>query len=449
MWLFTLSFLQTYCATCADFYIMMCAATAIFVGRAKLRKNAAARIAAAIGIALTAGLLASVLIYGGGMLPAFATILMWTAAYIILSASSFLIFAVTTETNTVSLLYSSLAGYATKHMSEALFFVFIALTEYEDVLSVKSFGYYAIRLIFRAAVYIPIYFLFARRRNKNEADDIKISAPLLATLIFLYLFPIVLNLARTLFASESTILNMLLLAAIFVFCLETLILRHTKLEKIFIEEELDTLTRIWKEKEKVLIESKENAELISIKYHDLRHCMAQLGTDEKRKNEYLTEIDEAINIYDSAVHTGNEACDAVLIDKHLFCHRNGIRFSAIADGSVFDSVTSTDTVALLSNITENAINAVLELPKESRSISLIIKKTKNVGSIVIENPYTGDIIFENGLPATRKDRSVHGFGMKSIKMIVEKYGGEMTVKTNDGIFGLYIVIPQKEPCTKN
>ena len=50
--------------------------------------------------------------------------------------------------------------------------------------------------------------------------------------------------------------------------------------------------------------------------------------------------------------------------------------------------------------------------------------------------------FEEGLPRTTKDVSnYHGFGIKSIKYIVEKYAGTVSVSVEQGIFDLKILFP--------
>ncbi|MDF2524679.1 MAG: hypothetical protein K0R31_2320, partial [Clostridiales bacterium] len=55
----------------------------------------------------------------------------------------------------------------------------------------------------------------------------------------------------------------------------------------------------------------------------------------------------------------------------------------------------------------------------------------------------GDLIFEDGLPVTtNKDKDYHGFGMKSIKYLVDKYNGELSIKLNGDIFNINIVFPK-------
>lgn len=66
----------------------------------------------------------------------------------------------------------------------------------------------------------------------------------------------------------------------------------------------------------------------------------------------------------------------------------------------------------------------------------------NVAVVEDDNYYAGEIRFENRLPVTTKDdKRYHGFGMKSIELIVHKYGGELTCRAEGGIFRLSILMP--------
>lgn len=83
-----------------------------------------------------------------------------------------------------------------------------------------------------------------------------------------------------------------------------------------------------------------------------------------------------------------------------------------------------------------------DLPADERLIGLYVGEQKGMLRIRVENPYRGKIEFQNALPVTQKaDKALHGFGMKSIKMIAEKYSGVLTVTTDNNIFKLNILIP--------
>ena len=62
--------------------------------------------------------------------------------------------------------------------------------------------------------------------------------------------------------------------------------------------------------------------------------------------------------------------------------------------------------------------------------------------IHLENRFCGRLDFDGELPRTTKqDKRYHGFGMKSIRLITERYGGYLRVKTSKDIFTLNILLP--------
>jgi sensor histidine kinase regulating citrate/malate metabolism len=103
-----------------------------------------------------------------------------------------------------------------------------------------------------------------------------------------------------------------------------------------------------------------------------------------------------------------------------------------------------DTYSLFGNIIDNAVEAVKGLSPEKRLISLQIKKTGNLVSVSVKNSYEGNIVFQNGFPVTRKeDKSNHGFGLRSIALVTEKYKGTMTLDAKNGIFAVALLFPQE------
>ena len=63
----------------------------------------------------------------------------------------------------------------------------------------------------------------------------------------------------------------------------------------------------------------------------------------------------------------------------------------------------------------------------------------------VHNYFDGEISYTaDGLPKTSKNNtSDHGFGLKSIKYVAEKYDGSMSVETQGDIFNLNIIFPEK------
>ncbi len=187
--------------------------------------------------------------------------------------------------------------------------------------------------------------------------------------------------------------------------------------------------------------SKENIELINIKCHDIKNQIATLGS--RVPQEEIRELERAVDIYDMAFKTGNEALDVLMVEKLMVCENKNIRLDCMMDGKLLSFMKQSDIYALFGNAVDNAIEAVERIVNEERRyISVRVRMEKGMLVIHFENYYEGEIAFVKGLPQTTKeDKRYHGFGMKSIRMIVEKYQGHFSVGAKDGIFTLNILLP--------
>ena len=79
---------------------------------------------------------------------------------------------------------------------------------------------------------------------------------------------------------------------------------------------------------------------------------------------------------------------------------------------------------------DNAIeSAEKQQEKQKRLIWLYVTREKQFVRIRTENYCDEKIHFKNGMPVTmKKDRRLHGYGMKSIKSTVEKYHGSVVLQ---------------------
>ena len=165
----------------------------------------------------------------------------------------------------------------------------------------------------------------------------------------------------------------------------------------------------------------------------------------------MDDIQESISIYDSKIETGNKFLDVLLTEKSLFCEQNKIALSCMADGSKLDFMETGDLYCLFGNLIDNALEAVRAIDKsERRVVSLVVKAKDGIVLVQEENYFDGTLAFEDGLPLTTKsDKGYHGFGMRSLRMIVKKYGGELTTYVTDDIFHLNIILPINDTRIQN
>lgn len=76
-----------------------------------------------------------------------------------------------------------------------------------------------------------------------------------------------------------------------------------------------------------------------------------------------------------------------------------------------------------------------------RQIELNARSAKGILAVEIRNPFAGQLT--DGLPKTTKqDSANHGYGLRSIREIVKKYGGSMELRQEDGSFCLFCFMPE-------
>ena len=307
---------------------------------------------------------------------------------------------------------------------------------------VPSWGFSLIHIGLMALVYTATYFVFVRKIVKLDSKVIKsyfaLGVSLITVLITNLLSQWMAYVGNDLYHNiyDSLLCVMLLIAQYGLFCISELVKKN---------QDMKLVLHMSEEQHKM---SQENIELINMKCHDLKHQIEAIRDlqDSNRMEESLKKIENSIMIYDSILKTGNPTLDTILTEKKLICEKHGIRFSFIVDGASLGFIDEEDIYALFGNALDNAIENVTELEDiENRVISIRLVTKGKILSVHIDNACKHEITFKDGLPVTTKqDKRYHGYGMKSIKFIVEKYGGNMSVFVKDGMFNLNITIPVKD-----
>jgi hypothetical protein len=192
-------------------------------------------------------------------------------------------------------------------------------------------------------------------------------------------------------------------------------------------------------------QSIKNAEIVNQRYHDLKHYLHLLRSESepKKKEEYLNEIEKSINVYEAQYKTGNHVLDILLGQKGQQIIDDQINFTCVADGEQLNFMSTLDILSLFGNAMDNAIENVKQItPSEKRLIKLAIFNQDNLLIIKIDNYYTNTLNRQGGMfVSTKKDQFNHGYGIKSIRNIVEKYGGSLNINTDNNWFTLMMLIP--------
>ena len=222
---------------------------------------------------------------------------------------------------------------------------------------------------------------------------------------------------------------------------------HIQVKEIQMRFEKDTLRNIMDMQYKNYKLSKESIDIVNQKYHDLKHQINLLksGADSEKAGEYLEQMEREIKIYETQNKTGNKVLDTILTSKSMHCQRHGIELKFMGEGQLLNFMEDMDISALFGNMLDNAIESVVKIKdRQKRLISLHVIQDKQFIRIRTENYCEENVQFQDGIPITnKKDKRFHGYGMKSMKKIVEKYGGSVMAGKTDNWFELKILIPMK------
>ena len=220
---------------------------------------------------------------------------------------------------------------------------------------------------------------------------------------------------------------------------------HVQVKEIQIRFEKETLHNIMEMQYKNYQLSKENIDMVNRKYHDLKHQINLLKTQAYvgKSTSYLEKMEREIRVYETQNKTGNQILDAVLTNKAMICQNKEIELKFIVDGGALSFMEDMDVSALFGNMLDNAIeSAEKQREKQKRLIWLYVTKEKQFVRIRTENYCDEKVRFKNGMPVTtKKDRRLHGYGMKSIKSTVEKYHGSVVAAQENNWFELKILLP--------
>ena len=347
------------------------------------------------------------------------------------------------KVNIQAAMFLGTAGYAMQHFTYKLIQIVIGSIEKGIPSFVdNNYGIYGIYASFVISSLPICYNMFGNKIHKNETLIIEDSRLLIISII-LIICTVILNLIYESFVKVSN-LTLFIVGCLFdmVCCFLTLFIEFEMLKSKEISEAYIQMKTIWESEKKQLEISKENMDYMKILAHDLKHELNESTL--LISKDKVDELNRRIAAFGNSIKTGNDILDLVIAERTLIVQKENINLSIIADGSVLSNMKQSDCYSLFMNIMDNAIDAVKELPKDQREISLAVRESMGMILIHEVNPFKGTLNFKDGLPQTTKgDSMYHGLGTKSIKGIVDSYSGdcEISIKDNN-IYVLNILLPK-------
>lgn len=289
--------------------------------------------------------------------------------------------------------------------------------------------------------YWGVYILFASKLKVAETIKFKSTTVLVFTGLIL-MVDIVINAIVT-YMTDDRLKDCIVYFYNILCCALVFYIEYSLINTKDMSNEMATMQEALRQAQKQYDLQKENIKIINLKCHDMKHQINEYALKGKIDQDFVKDLQEAISIYDANIKTGNEVLDIILTEKSLLCNEKGIRLTCMVGNCDLSFFKEGDLYSFFGNILDNAINAVSSMEnKDKKCIGVNIHQIEKFIAIKVDNYFSGEIdLSDDGLPLTKKDKNYHGFGMQSIKMITEKYGGTLNVEIDGDIFTLNIMFP--------
>lgn len=156
--------------------------------------------------------------------------------------------------------------------------------------------------------------------------------------------------------------------------------------------------------------------------------------------EYMKKSAKQIFDFDVVIDVGNDYVNAILNAKLSEAKRNGITVLCSAEKNA-SGIDDVDLCNLLGNLLDNAIEACEMCREGQRVIEIKLRMNGDKYLLEVENTAPENALESNKqLATTKDDTSTHGYGIKSIKSIAEKYNGMVNFSQVDDRFRSTVVM---------
>ena len=167
------------------------------------------------------------------------------------------------------------------------------------------------------------------------------------------------------------------------------------------------------------------------------------GTGIIAKNKVKEIIDE-IRDADNHIYTENVVLNSIIKAKVSKCEKENIAFHCEISVPKFVGLDIGDMGVIVGNLFDNAIEACENLKNNDRVISMQVKYNDGKLLVGIINNKIENI--GKGIKTSKNDAYMHGYGIETVKMLVQKYKGAFTFKDKGNCFEVTIILNDLSRC---
>lgn len=184
--------------------------------------------------------------------------------------------------------------------------------------------------------------------------------------------------------------------------------------------------------------------------HNISHYFHAIGELARTEHcEQIISLMQEMNLNlmqnERIIYTNHKVANAVLSEKAREALEAHIDFDVYVEpGIQFGTVSNSDLVVMFGNLLDNALGAAKLCDGEKRKVVLRIymEKEGRVCVVKLVNHFARKpILHESGFVSTKREKGLHGIGIKSVENTVRKYGGYLQCLVEEECFTSILIIP--------
>lgn len=163
------------------------------------------------------------------------------------------------------------------------------------------------------------------------------------------------------------------------------------------------------------------------------------GRYDRAKEHIKNMIENYLPQTQSLIHSDNEAFNAIVNAKVAVCNQKRIYLEVRQMQNALDCLDPIDIGILFGNLLDNAIEAAEHTQR--RRISVDVSIQGFYLSVLVKNSIQDSVVRNNDdFKTTKKDKELHGIGLKNVRELVRKYDGMLDFYEEAGEFCCHIIL---------
>lgn len=147
--------------------------------------------------------------------------------------------------------------------------------------------------------------------------------------------------------------------------------------------------------------------------------------------DYIDNIKNDFDIMNPIDYSNNALLNLITNRYYQICKKENISFEINIQNTQLDFMSEPDITSLFDNLIANATEAAKQSENKFIIFSIDIRNSNFLVISVLNSSDKKPLQVNENIISSKKDSEMHGIGIKSIKRVVKKYDGIITMTYND------------------